>query len=457
MPRTTVALPLVGRGPRSPGAAATPRRRRRPARPESTGSPARPPRPRRTTSTSRSATPTPPPRWSRRPTPAPLCLRSAVNYPALVAEAMPGTALTDVSCSGAATEQHDDARRRGMTRVPCRRSSTRSAAAPTWSPSASAATTTASSRPARQCTQLRPSDPTGTPCADGARGAGRPALDRIGSNLADGGRGRTRAVAAGPHPGGRLPADRPGPGTCADLPLADGDYAFARQVNQGLTDAVEDAADEAGVEYVDVWAPSAGHDICADDPWINGRVTSAAGARLPPVGRGAAPSPTWSSISRRRSRRPVRRAASYRVRDSEAPTRSSRPPSTTIPAETEEPVSCGRTPERAALLVVVDTVVVAVGVTALVGIQDPEGAVEGVHHRNRQRGRLGGGAQLTTTALSRLPWSMLVGCAPWSLSSHAPTARADRQQPGHARPVGDLLAVSSPFTLTVWSSTVSPS
>src|SRR3954462_5512053 len=32
-----------------------------------------------------------------------ICLRSGVNYPALVARAMPGTALTDVSCSGATT------------------------------------------------------------------------------------------------------------------------------------------------------------------------------------------------------------------------------------------------------------------------------------------------------------------------------------------------------------------
>ena len=24
-----------------------------------------------------------------------------------------------------------------------------------------------------------------------------------------------------------------------------------------------------------MWTPSAGHDICGDDPWINGRVTSA--------------------------------------------------------------------------------------------------------------------------------------------------------------------------------------
>src|SRR6478735_6166494 len=33
-----------------------------------------------------------------------ICLRSGVNYPALVTQAMPGTALTDVCCSAAATE-----------------------------------------------------------------------------------------------------------------------------------------------------------------------------------------------------------------------------------------------------------------------------------------------------------------------------------------------------------------
>jgi len=42
------------------------------------------------------------------------CLRSGVNYPALGAEAMAGTALTDVSCSGAAT-QNMMAPQRGAT------------------------------------------------------------------------------------------------------------------------------------------------------------------------------------------------------------------------------------------------------------------------------------------------------------------------------------------------------
>ena len=44
-------------------------------------------------------------------------------------------------------------------------------------------------------------------------------------------------------------------------------------VNEGLADAVRSGAAEAADAYVDVFAASAGHDICADDPWINGRHT----------------------------------------------------------------------------------------------------------------------------------------------------------------------------------------
>ena len=38
-----------------------------------------------------------------------------------------------------------------------------------------------------------------------------------------------------------------------------------------LNEAVEAAADEAGVEYVDVAAASKGHDVCSEVPWINGK------------------------------------------------------------------------------------------------------------------------------------------------------------------------------------------
>ena len=202
------------------------------------------------------------------------CLRSGVNYPALVAEGMPGTALTDVSCSGAATENMTSPQR-GMT-----------GAVPPQFDALRRGTDLVTvglggnddglfGAVLGECTKLAASEPTGSPCTARFEGRTDASLDRIRSNLAD--------VVAGVRarsPKARIllvgyPQIVPESGTCDDLPLAEGDYAFARQVNEDLNDAVEEAAGDTDAEYVDVWDPSAGHDICGDEPWINGRVTSA--------------------------------------------------------------------------------------------------------------------------------------------------------------------------------------
>lgn len=202
------------------------------------------------------------------------CLRSGVNYPALVARGMPGTALTDVSCSGAATENMTSPQR-GMT-----------GAVPPQFDALRRGTDLVTiglggnddglfGAVLGECTKLASSDPTGSPCTARFESRADASLDRIRSNLAD--------VVAGVRersPKARVllvgyPQIVPESGSCDDLPLAEGDYAFARQVNEDLNDAVEEAADDSDAEYVDVWEPSEGHDICGDEPWINGRVTSA--------------------------------------------------------------------------------------------------------------------------------------------------------------------------------------
>ena len=81
---------------------------------------------------------------------------------------------------------------------------------------------------------------------------------------------------------------------CAELPLASGDYAYAEKVNFALTEMLRRAAEATGSTYVDVWSASRGHDICSDDPWINGSVDNEQASRaLPPVreraGRGGRP------------------------------------------------------------------------------------------------------------------------------------------------------------------------
>ena len=139
-----------------------------------------------------------------------------------------------------------------------------------------------------------PATPTGPRAATPLTAGGR---DRLTESSRGSG---TTSPASSPGSGSASPHARvlvvgypqiaPESGTCDLLPLAAGDYAFARTVNQGLDDALSAGAPgRRRAEYVDLWKPSAGHDICSDDPWINGRVTSGpAGAGLPPARRRAA-------------------------------------------------------------------------------------------------------------------------------------------------------------------------
>ena len=205
-----------------------------------------------------------------------ICLRSGVNYPALVAEAMPGTELTDVSCSGAQTANvtTPQSGQQGSTVPPQIRAVRRGTDLVTIGLGGNDEHLFA--RVLGQCTQLALDDPTGSPCRDSfPDGDLQAAFLRIHGNVA----GAVRAV-QDRAPDARVlvvgyPHIVPASGTCDLLPLAAGDYAFAERVTQGLYDAVRAGAADAGAEYVDLWEPTAGHDICAADPWINGRITSA--------------------------------------------------------------------------------------------------------------------------------------------------------------------------------------
>lgn len=202
------------------------------------------------------------------------CLRSGVNYPALVARAMPGTVLTDVSCSGAST---DNARlpQRGLTgSVPPQLDAVRRGT-DLVTISLGGNDEGLFGTLLGGCTRLGAADSADSPCTDRFSARVTPVLQTVRRNLArviddvHERASRARVLVVG------YPQIVPESGTCADLPLAAGDYAFARSVNERLNDAVREAAEAADAEYVDVWSASAGHDICADDPWINGRVTSA--------------------------------------------------------------------------------------------------------------------------------------------------------------------------------------
>lgn len=123
------------------------------------------------------------------------------------------------------------------------------------------------------CVGLAARDPEGSPCATlagSADGELAAAIAGLADKVADAAKtARERAPEARVLVIG-YPQIFPATGTCDELPLATGDYPFAHDLMQRIVAAQQAGAEQAGVEYVDVWTATQGHDICADEPWIAG-------------------------------------------------------------------------------------------------------------------------------------------------------------------------------------------
>lgn len=212
------------------------------------------------------------------------CQRAADNYPAQVAEALAASyrvELRDRSCGGADTTDLTAPQVPGPDGVP---------------PQADALDRGTDlvtiglggndlgvfGELVGGCVALGLQDPAGSPCTDAAARDGNPldeAAPLIEQRLVDAvAEVRERAPRAQVLLVG-YPQLVPARGDCFDLlPIAAGDLPLAREVNRGLSDAVERAAEASGVGYVDVWAASRGHDICAVRPWVSGQAGDPSGA-----------------------------------------------------------------------------------------------------------------------------------------------------------------------------------
>jgi lysophospholipase L1-like esterase len=63
----------------------------------------------------------------------------------------------------------------------------------------------------------------------------------------------------------------PDAGDCPDrLPLVTAMEPRLRATLRAVNEAWRGAAARAGARYVDTWTMSQGHDVCSDDPWVNG-------------------------------------------------------------------------------------------------------------------------------------------------------------------------------------------
>ncbi|MGZ8736641.1 MAG: SGNH/GDSL hydrolase family protein [Nocardioides sp.] len=203
------------------------------------------------------------------------CLRSDHNYPSLLAEELDIEDFVDVSCSGARTRD-----------LPREQRTVRDARVPPQLDALSPDTTLVTlgiggndfdlyGDLTNACLRLRDTDPTGSPCRDAmTRGEGpnlATVTARIGRNVE-----RGLAQVARRAPDARVvlvgdPRIAPSTGECPELlPYATGDVPFGDEVLRRLTAALSRAADRAGVEFLDMYAASAGHDVCSAEPYVNG-------------------------------------------------------------------------------------------------------------------------------------------------------------------------------------------
>ena len=198
------------------------------------------------------------------------CLRSDRNYPHLVANRLEDVQLLDVSCGGATTDDilQSQVMTDGTVHQPQLAAVSAGTDIVTVGIGANDANFTA--LVLYECSAFRHSDPGGSPCREANATRIGLALDAIKTRLVE----VLEAITAR-APDARVlvigyPRFLPESGDCPQrMPLARGDVGFVLDSLDRLIEAVDAAAAEAGVEYVDMATASEGHDICSDQPWVN--------------------------------------------------------------------------------------------------------------------------------------------------------------------------------------------
>lgn len=197
------------------------------------------------------------------------CGRSSQNYPRLVAEQRDDVRVVDVSCGGASTAEMTGPQEAGGTLHPPQLD--------VVDEDTDLVTLGIGGNDfdiywtfMYRCVEAAAEDPDGAPCREQNGRRLEPRFARITANIVEVVQEiRDRAPEARVLLVG-YPRLLPDNGSCPDrLPLATDDVDYVREMTARLVKSVSDAADEADVEYLDLWTPSEGHDICSDEPWVN--------------------------------------------------------------------------------------------------------------------------------------------------------------------------------------------
>lgn len=222
------------------------------------------------------------------------CLRSNRNYPALVARGLGITDFRDVSCSSATTEHLG-----GPQNVPLGVNPPQLDALGT---DTELVTLTMGGNDIgfgeiiSECAARSPREPAGSACKDFYTAGGTDQLaarieataPKVAAALADiEERSPDAQVLVVGYPA-ILPDT--GPGCFPVVPFSAGDVAYLRETEKRLNAMLAAESDEAGVDYVDTYTPTIGHDVCTlpGVKWIEGLVPTAPAAPVHPNALGMA-------------------------------------------------------------------------------------------------------------------------------------------------------------------------
>lgn len=213
------------------------------------------------------------------------CLRSGNNYPSLVARSFAGTTLTDVSCSGATTTEMTGAQGTAAPQLDAVNRRTDLVTLTIGGNDIGFSTTLGT------CAKLSATDPAGSPCRDHLTASGS---DQVTESIAATAP-KVAEVIRGIHrraPHAKVvvvgypdlfPEDGVGC-TSATVPLAAGDFSYLRDKEKELNSMIARQARLGGATYVNTYAATVGHDLCAPagERWIEGFVPQSPAAPLHP-------------------------------------------------------------------------------------------------------------------------------------------------------------------------------
>jgi lysophospholipase L1-like esterase len=222
------------------------------------------------------------------------CGRSTHNYPALVAAALGVANFTDVTCSGARTDQMTAAQQ-----APLAGGGTNPSQFGALASDTDLVTVTIGGNDLdlgeifHTCSQLSATDPMGDPCRRQATAGG---VDRyaqriaaVGSKVAGVLDGiRQRSPAATVLLVGYLRILPPAVGCYPLFPIAHGDVPYLDGVQQQLSAMLADQARNHGAVFVDSYAGSLHHDLCQPPgiKWVEGNVPTSPAYPMHPNVRG---------------------------------------------------------------------------------------------------------------------------------------------------------------------------